>query len=260
MTNLVEVTIPQPPDAGGLVARQLVEAARSFEVVTASDFARAAETLRTIKTRSKEVDEQRKALVRPLDEARKRIQAFFAVPLGFLEEAEKTLKSKMLGYEQAEERRRLEAQRAAEAAARAERERLAREAAEAERKAREKAEAERKAAEEAAAAGRAEEAAKLAARAARTEAKGEERAAALAAQADHVVTEVVHVERPRAAGLASVTRWTFEVIDEAAIPRAYLAVDEEKLRRVVEAMKGDTDIPGVRAIPIKTMTAKSYGP
>lgn len=56
-------------------------------------------------------------------------------------------------------------------------------------------------------------------------------------------------------GTASVTRtWTFEIINEAAIPRKYLAVDLVKLGKVVRA--GVRAIPGVRIYERETIVGR----
>jgi len=43
------------------------------------------------------------------------------------------------------------------------------------------------------------------------------------------------------------TRWSFEIVNENLIPRQYLAPDMTKIGGVVRALKGQTNIPGVRA-------------
>lgn len=45
---------------------------------------------------------------------------------------------------------------------------------------------------------------------------------------------------------AMVTVWKFEITDANAIPREYLLVDESKIGKVVQALKEQTNIPGVR--------------
>ena len=45
---------------------------------------------------------------------------------------------------------------------------------------------------------------------------------------------------------AMVTVWRFEIVDAAAIPREYLSVNETAIGKVVQALKGETKIPGVR--------------
>ena len=42
-------------------------------------------------------------------------------------------------------------------------------------------------------------------------------------------------------------RWTFRVVDATAIPREFMLVDEVKIRKVVLAMKEQTNIPGIEA-------------
>lgn len=74
--------------------------------------------LRNIIARSKELDDRRKALTRPLDEAKKGIMDLFRGPLEVLDKAGRSLKVKLAGYQEAkaeaarkaaeEERRRIE--------------------------------------------------------------------------------------------------------------------------------------------------------
>ena len=118
-----------------------------------------------------------------------------------------------------------------EAKARAEQERLRREA------------------EEAAAAGRAAEAAKLAAKAERVEEKAAAKVEALQAQEAAVVAPVIYRAAPKVAGVSFRDVWQFEITDPAQINSAFLMPDEQKIRRQVQAMKGDAaDMigPGVR--------------
>jgi hypothetical protein len=42
------------------------------------------------------------------------------------------------------------------------------------------------------------------------------------------------------------SKWRFTIIDEKAIPREYLLVDESKIRKVVDALKGEARIPGIQ--------------
>lgn len=53
-------------------------------------------------------------------------------------------------------------------------------------------------------------------------------------------------EAPRSAGAAVRDNWEFEVVDPSAVPRTYLTVDEVKIGKVVRALKGQIEIPGVR--------------
>jgi hypothetical protein len=76
-----------------------------------------------------------------------------------------------------------------------------------------------------------------------------------AQQADAVIAEPIYVPpiivakaTPKlAGGPVFQTRWDFEVVNESLIPRQFLSVDLVKIRQIVTAMKGQTNIPGVRA-------------
>ena len=52
------------------------------------------------------------------------------------------------------------------------------------------------------------------------------------------------------------TTWHFEITDEAAIPREYLMVNETKIGQVVRAMKDQTNIPGVKAFPKRSVSTR----
>jgi len=64
-----------------------------------------------------------------------------------------------------------------------------------------------------------------------------------------VVVPVLKAPKVEGAG-AMVERWTFEITDAQAIPRKYLVVDEKAIGKVVQGLKGATDIPGVRAYSV----------
>lgn len=50
------------------------------------------------------------------------------------------------------------------------------------------------------------------------------------------------------AGVQIREHWSFEIVDHDLVPREYLKVNEAALRAAVQATKGSTNIPGVRAI------------
>lgn len=52
-------------------------------------------------------------------------------------------------------------------------------------------------------------------------------------------------------------RWKWGITNEAQIPREYLKIDEVKLNKVVTALKGNTQIPGIRVYPESTVSGKS---
>lgn len=54
------------------------------------------------------------------------------------------------------------------------------------------------------------------------------------------------VPKPKAEGIYTTERWTYEITDINKLPREYLLPDEKKIRTVVSAMKDLTNIPGVK--------------
>ena len=59
------------------------------------------------------------------------------------------------------------------------------------------------------------------------------------------------------AGLTIREDWKFSIVDAALIPREYLIPDEKKIGRIVRALKGDANIPGVRAYSEKSTSTRS---
>ena len=57
------------------------------------------------------------------------------------------------------------------------------------------------------------------------------------------------VAKAETKGISTRADWDFEVLNEAAIPREFLAVDEVKLRKYAKAMKASANVPGVRFFP-----------
>ena len=51
---------------------------------------------------------------------------------------------------------------------------------------------------------------------------------------------------PKAQGVAFTDTWKFESVDPALVPAEYKVVDEKRVGAVVRALKGETQIPGVR--------------
>lgn len=215
-------------------------------IKTPEQFTRAGELLKAVKGALKQIEDQRVAITKPINDSLRAVNAQAKTAAAPFETAEREIKARMVEYSDEQERIRREEQRKAEEAARAERERLARQAAEAEAKARAEQERLRREAEEAAAAGRAAEAAKLAAKADRVEEKAAAKIETLQMREAMVVAPVVEREAPKVAGVATREVWKFEVTDPSLVPRQYLVVDESKIRKVVQALKSDAGIPGVR--------------
>jgi len=282
-TNLlVDVRTPMPDASIVSRTEQDLERVRAFEIRTNADYVTAATDLAAIKARWKEVDAEREELKAPSLEACRRVDNFFRAPLTYLKQAKELLEGKLKAWDKQQEELRKAEQARLDELARQERERKEAEAREIERKAREKADAERaeaerqrqaeeqkrREAEEARKAGDAEaaraaerEASKLATSAAKlenkaeaTESKAQEKVATVAAQ---IVAPIAQRSAPAVSGLSKRKGWGFEIQDESKIPREYLSVDETKIRRVVNALGPQANIPGVRVFPDTTFASKT---
>lgn len=80
------------------------------------------------------------------------------------------------------------------------------------------------------------------------EAAGEkEEAAAIIEEPVYVPPVVIKKDVPKVEGLSFRTVWKFRIVNESALPRAYMKPDEVKIGGVVRSMKGATNIPGIEA-------------
>lgn len=209
---------PEVASAEGVVT-EIATLAEGYRVTTPVEYEAGANDLRRVKAAQKRIEDLRTMFVGPLNAHVKRINDFFRGPAARLADAESKIKRGLLVYQQEEERRRQEEQRRLEEQARKERERLARQA------------------EKAAAAGKAE------------------KADALEARAAQVVAPIIQTETPKVAGVSTREVWKFEITDKAKLPTEYTLPDEPKIRRVVQALKGDTNIPGIRVYAEKQLAA-----
>ena len=62
-------------------------------------------------------------------------------------------------------------------------------------------------------------------------------------------------EMPKANGIAMVDNYLFKIVDASKIPADYLMPDEAKIGRVVKAMRGEIEIPGVMVWKEKAIRA-----
>ena len=184
-----------------------------MQIKTSEDYDKAGAALVRIKGMTKTVKEYFAPMVDSAFKAHKAVKARENEALAPLEKAEHELKTGMQAWYSEQERIRREA----EARATAER-----------RKAEEDAEKAR------------QEAIMM------SELSGEEVPLPLANPSPALTVAVP--EPVKTAGVSMVETWGFEITDAAAIPREFLVVDETKIRRVVAAMKGDTNIPGVKIV------------
>jgi len=203
------------PDAVLLVkdAEGILVLAQGYAIDSVQMFELAADELKSIKAKAKDLDDRRKAITKPLDEAKARVMDLFRRPLELLGQAEALLKRAMLGFQQAQEQKRREAEAEARRVAAAEQERLRKEA-------------------------------EKAARAA--EKKGNvEAAEQLRANVPVVPVPTVAIEAPKVKGISTRTVWKARVLDANKVPRQYLVVNEKMLNDLAQATKGAVAVDGV---------------
>lgn len=229
MTN--ETLTIARPDSAALTrtAEGALALVESFEVNDATTYEIAAEELTSIKRKSTTLDEQRKAITKPLDEAKANVMALFRGPLDLLGKAEGILKGKMLAFTQEQQRIAREAQLAAERAAQAERDRLA------------------------------AEAAKLAAEGRAGEALMKQQVAEMIVAAPPAVAEPAKV-----AGVSVRSTVDFEVVDLLALVKhiaqhpeliGLVAADSVKVRAYVKGLGTACQLPGVRVFEKASLAA-----
>lgn len=94
--------------------RQICDAASSVVILSAADMRDASDLVKVIKTRWKEIDEERTGIVKPINDSVKRINDRFREILAPLTDAEAAVKRQMLTFQQEENRKAEEARREAE--------------------------------------------------------------------------------------------------------------------------------------------------
>lgn len=218
---MVSTDIADRPEVRAVLSQvdELESFAATYQVTTAAQYEAGAEDLKRVKAAQKKLEDTRTGITGPLNESLKAINNLFRLPGDRLARIERVIKGKLMGYAEEQERIRREEQRKAEAAAQREKERL-------------------------------EALARKAQEAGRIEAaeRHEERAAA-------VVAPVIQREPPKVAGLATREVWKFEVVDPGKVPREFLMIDEQRIRRYVAAMKAEARIDGVRVYAERQLAA-----
>lgn len=243
------------PDESALTkrAQSALEMVKSMTIESPETYELAADELKAIKTKAKALEDQRTAITGPINKALKAVNDLFRAPGQYLAQAEQIIKGKMIAYTTEQERIAAEERRKAEAAVRAEQERLAREAAE--REAAAQAEAEKLIA-----AGDDEKAAEVQAAAAME-------AATLTATAELMTAPVVAAPVAKVAGVSMRGVWKAEVTDKAALIafaatnpqfQGLLDMNTSALNQMAKAMKDAMQIPGVRAFEDKQLASRSF--
>lgn len=257
------------------------EGAKIIKIETAEQYENVKSFGNSAYKKAKALEEERLETTKPLRDEVAEINAVYGDAVGKLDAVVKNIKNVISEYDKEQERKRIEAQRIADEAARKERERIEAEA----RAQREKEDAERRKAEEARAAA---EDARLAAE----QAEGEERkrleAEAAAAEkaaekadskadswagkadmkesiAETVVAPIVAPEASK--GVTTVKSYKGEITDKAAFVKwctetevfdglSLLAVNETALNKIIQSVKGKVKIAGVQIVESESLRMK----
>lgn len=215
-------------------AENYVTVADGLQITTHGQYQDAGGVLKQIKAKAKELTDTRLSITRPMDEAKKKVMAFFKTPLDFLTSAEGIIKPRMISFNEAEEKKR-----------RADEEKVRKEA---EKEAAYQAKLAEKRAQTQEKYGKTEEA----------EAIREEVAAA------PVVVPIPSRERPKAAGVAMRTTWSAEVTDKMAlikavaagqVPPSVLDANMKVLNGMARSLKRELNYDGVKAVASKGIAA-----
>lgn len=199
----------------------ILSEAKDLQIATQVEYQEATGFLQRIKGKYKEIEDARKAITQPMDEAKKRVMELFRKPLTVLSSAETYLKNQMVTYHDEQEKKRREEEATAEAE-------------------------------------RIKEEAKLEKKIEKAIDKGDEgRAEELQAEKDNIVTPPTTVEVPQAEGIAFKEKWEVEVVNESLVPRQYLMPNLPMLNKTVQAQKGKIPIPGTRFKMRKIVASRS---
>lgn len=201
--------------------QSLVALAGTYTVTTAEEYSASASDLKRIKGALARLEKLRKGMTQPLDAAKRAIMDFFRGPEDQLTRAEAGVKRAMIAFSTEQDRIQREAQARADAAARKEREKLEQRA---------------ENAESAGKLGKADE---------------------LLQRAAMVTAPVLARETPKVTGVSTREAWKYEVTNAALVPRDYTKLDEQKIAGVVRAMKGDTNIPGIRVYSERVLASSA---
>jgi hypothetical protein len=223
----------------------------------------AAERLLSIKEYGKKVDAFFKPIKQAADATKKAILDAEKLLTGPLADAERQVKTKLVGFQNEEQRKREAEQRRLQAIAdekaRVERQRQQQAAAEARKKAdeeRQKADEFRKKAEEASA----EERRKLLAQANTAERRAgaaEAKEEAAKEEAAAIIAPTVAVSEPSAkvSGISTAKIWKFRIVNPDLIPRNFLVPDEKAIGTVVKALGERANIAGIETYQEDSMRA-----
>lgn len=231
--------------------------AAGLVIKTADAYQRAAGELKRIKGALAQIEDSRTRITVPLNNALRETNGQAKEAAAPFLADETVIKNAMIRYSDEQDRLRQEEQRKANERAETERRRLQALADAAAHKAHLEAEEKRRQAEQEAKAGREAEAAKLREQAERVESRAADKVEKFEDRAAQVVAPIAQQAQaaPKVAGVSIPMVWDFEVTDEKSIPREYFDRSDVRIRKVVQAMQGNTNIPGVRVFQRKRVSA-----
>lgn len=215
---------------------ELVAAAKQVIIMTRVDMSQAVDLVAAIKKRQREAEDARTRITKPINEALREVNGRFKSMVAPLDEAESVLKGKMLTFQKAEE-----------AKAREEAQRLQKQQDEADRLARE--EAQRKRDEEAKQA---------------TDDETFDRAelppavvnAPLPVPERTIIEPAIRKTTFGQSGAAFTAKevWKFELVDLAQVPVEFTLLDSSKVNQAIRA--GIREIPGIRVFKESVASVK----
>lgn len=219
MATVIELKDDPAVQALGSVLSIVKNYAANLTIRSEDSYIAAGERLKVIKRALSDIEEARLRITKPLVEAQRETNAQAKSAAAPFLADESTIKRAMIEFANAQERLRREEQHRLNVAAQKEQERL------------------RAIADAAAAKGQ--------------EAKAER----FEERASQVVAPVAQAAAPKVGGISIPTVYAYEITDESLIPREYLAIDYTKIRKVVQALKMETRIAGVRVYEDKQLRA-----
>lgn len=221
MDTIIDIT----PETKAVVEKSenLALQLQTFKVSNQDEYNTSGEYLKNVKSATKQLEDMRMSMTRPLDESKKRIMDFFRKPLDILTNAEEALKRARIAYSNEQEKKRREEEaRLAEMARK--------------------------------------EAEKLAARANAAEAKGNTEKAEMLrqkAQETEMITPAVAPKVEKVAGISIMTTWKFRIVNPKLIPVEYMLPDEKTIGKMVRAGGGKWTIPGIEIYPEQTESVRA---
>ncbi|QRE00645.1 hypothetical protein [Pseudomonas phage Itty13] len=208
------------------------QVAKSYVIDSPEMAEAAAEDLKSIKAKAKDLDNLRTTLKKPSLEEGRAIDKHFKRPLDFLANAEKVLKGAIVNFQAAEQRRIEEEQRRINAEAEAERQRQEEERQE---------------------------------RIAEAEAAGDHEAAAAISEELTFAPVVPQAEQTKLSGISTRSVWKGRVTDKMALIKAVaegradmalLEVNQQVLDGLAKALKGSLSIPGCEPFEDKSVSVR----